>query len=41
MVNDNNPHSVTIDTSEEIAAQLREALRETHHVEPEVHRMLH
>jgi hypothetical protein len=36
-----NPDVVTIEASEEAAQRLRDTLRETHFVEPEVRRKLH
>ena len=40
LVNSDDPHMVTIDTSDEDARQLREKLKDTHFVEPEIRRSL-
>jgi hypothetical protein len=40
VLNSDDPHMVAIDTSDEDAAQLREKLKDTHFVEPEIRRSL-
>jgi len=40
LVNSEDPHMVTIDASEDTAIRLREKLKQTHFVEPEVRRSL-
>lgn len=40
IVNSTDPHMVTIDASEDAASRLREKLKGTHYVEPEVRRSL-
>jgi hypothetical protein len=40
IMNSSNPQLVTIEASEETAERLRDKLRETHFVEPEIRRSL-
>ncbi len=41
VMNDSDPHMVTIEATEEAAEQLRAKLKDTHFVEPEVRRSVH
>ena len=41
VVNATDPHSVTIEATEDTAERLRNKLAETHFVEPEIRRSLH
>ena len=40
LVNSDDPHMVTIDTTEDVANRLRDKLDKTHFVEPEIRRSL-
>ena len=40
LVNSDDPHMVTIDTTEDVADRLRDKLGKTHFVEPEIRRSL-
>jgi hypothetical protein len=40
VINSENPHMVTIDTSKDVADRLRQKLQGTHFVEPEIRRSL-
>lgn len=41
MLNDTDPHMVTIEATEEAAEKLRDKFKDTHFVEPEMRRSLH
>jgi hypothetical protein len=40
LINDTDPHMVTIEASHSAATQLREKLHDTHFVEPEIRRSM-